>query len=200
MRNLLFVSVVGCMLASSAQAAITFTLKDVMFSDWATASGSFTTDDAATRVIDYNIATSSGFFSADPELYLDRMDAPAFNYNKDTAGAKLISGDGFTSIYFVVPDEYDQGRGIGLNFVTPSVAGETSIWGLEGVFVYNREIEAGVVFASKGVVVPNPDDGGPTAGVVPEPSMWAMMIGGFGLVGSKMRRRKGAVATGFSFA
>ncbi len=38
-----------------------------------------------------------------------------------------------------------------------------------------------------------PDAGGPTAppGAVPEPSTWAMMIGGFGMIGGAMRRRKG---------
>ena len=34
--------------------------------------------------------------------------------------------------------------------------------------------------------------GGFTGGV-PEPASWAMMLGGFGLVGSAMRRRKTAV-------
>lgn len=36
------------------------------------------------------------------------------------------------------------------------------------------------------------------AGAVPEPATWAMMIGGFGMVGGAMRRRK--VATTVSFA
>ena len=38
-----------------------------------------------------------------------------------------------------------------------------------------------------GTVIPN-------AGAVPEPASWAMMIGGFGLVGVSMRRRSRAVA------
>ena len=33
------------------------------------------------------------------------------------------------------------------------------------------------------------------AGVVPEPSTWALMIGGFGLAGAALRRRRGAVHT-----
>lgn len=32
-----------------------------------------------------------------------------------------------------------------------------------------------------------------SAGAIPEPATWAMMIGGFGLVGGAMRRRKAAV-------
>lgn len=34
---------------------------------------------------------------------------------------------------------------------------------------------------------------GPTGGTVPEPASWAMMIGGFGLVGAAMRRRRVAL-------
>jgi hypothetical protein len=39
--------------------------------------------------------------------------------------------------------------------------------------------------------------GGPDAssGAVPEPASWAMMVGGFGLVGGAMRRRSGKLAT-----
>ena len=38
------------------------------------------------------------------------------------------------------------------------------------------------------------EDGGGTAGAVPEPANWAMLIAGFGLVGASMRRRRGAIA------
>ena len=38
------------------------------------------------------------------------------------------------------------------------------------------------------------EDGGGTAGAVPEPASWAMLIAGFGLVGASMRRRRGAIA------
>lgn len=32
-----------------------------------------------------------------------------------------------------------------------------------------------------------------TVAAVPEPANWAMMIGGFGLIGAELRRRKGIV-------
>lgn len=35
-------------------------------------------------------------------------------------------------------------------------------------------------------------------GVVPEPATWAMMIGGFGLVGGALRRRRGKIAVNFA--
>jgi hypothetical protein len=38
-----------------------------------------------------------------------------------------------------------------------------------------------------------------TAGAVPEPATWAMMIGGMGVVGGAMRRRR-SVSTKVSFA
>ena len=38
----------------------------------------------------------------------------------------------------------------------------------------------------------------PTPGGVPEPAAWAMMLGGFGLVGSAMRRRKHSIAVTYA--
>lgn len=40
----------------------------------------------------------------------------------------------------------------------------------------------------------------PTVAAVPEPASWAMMIGGFGLIGGAMRRRQRNVATTVRFA
>lgn len=46
-----------------------------------------------------------------------------------------------------------------------------------------------------GTVVITDPDAPPSIGAVPEPSTWAMMIGGFGIVGTSMRRRKTARVT-----
>ena len=56
---------------------------------------------------------------------------------------------------------------------------------------------SGIMLYSTGhPVVPNPPvPPGNDTGSVPEPSSWALMIGGFGMVGYAMRRRKGVVAT-----
>lgn len=44
------------------------------------------------------------------------------------------------------------------------------------------------------VVLTNPIVPGPGAGAVPEPATWALMIGGFGLAGSTLRRRRALAA------
>jgi len=56
---------------------------------------------------------------------------------------------------------------------------------------------SGIMLYSTGhPVVPNPPQPPENnTGGVPEPSSWALMIGGFGMVGYAMRRRKGVVAT-----
>jgi len=56
---------------------------------------------------------------------------------------------------------------------------------------------SGIMLYSTGhPVVPNPPQPPENnTGSVPEPSSWALMIGGFGMVGYAMRRRKGVVAT-----
>jgi hypothetical protein len=50
---------------------------------------------------------------------------------------------------------------------------------------------SGVVIYSTGHHVAPPTD--PVNGAVPEPASWAMMIGGFGMVGAAMRRRRTAI-------
>ena len=56
---------------------------------------------------------------------------------------------------------------------------------------------SGIMLYSTGhPVVPNPPQPPENnTGSVPEPSSWALMIGGFGMVGYAMRHRKGVVAT-----
>jgi hypothetical protein len=50
---------------------------------------------------------------------------------------------------------------------------------------------SGVVIYSTGHHVAPPTD--PVNGAVPEPASWAMMIGGFGMVGATLRRRRTAI-------
>ena len=50
---------------------------------------------------------------------------------------------------------------------------------------------SGVVIYSTGHHLPPPTD--PVNGAVPEPASWAMMIGGFGMIGATLRRRRTAI-------
>jgi hypothetical protein len=53
-----------------------------------------------------------------------------------------------------------------------------------------------VLYSTSHPSLPNPPvPPGNDSGSVPEPSSWALMIGGFGMVGYSMRRRRGVVAT-----
>jgi hypothetical protein len=53
------------------------------------------------------------------------------------------------------------------------------------------------VATSIGIIGSGPIRSIATSGVVPEPATWAMLIGGFGLVGSALRRRRTGPATTF---
>ena len=55
---------------------------------------------------------------------------------------------------------------------------------------FNFELPDGVSFvSSSGVLLSNPYS--PiTSGAVPEPTTWALMIAGFGMIGAAMRRRR----------
>lgn len=55
-------------------------------------------------------------------------------------------------------------------------------WQLSGENVQGRPVIGGLAFRVLG-----------TNGAVPEPASWALMLGGFGLVGSAMRRKREAV-------
>lgn len=74
------------------------------------------------------------------------------------------------------------------------VGGNASLAAFRG-YQYSATLTSGtIVFApytDTAVVVPR---GGILFSAVPEPATWAMMIAGFGLVGSALRRRKTAVA------
>jgi hypothetical protein len=55
-----------------------------------------------------------------------------------------------------------------------------------------------VTLAKSTLTTDGSDPGDPTPGAVPEPTTWAMMIGGLGLVGLQMRRRRGKTAVSFA--
>ena len=79
------------------------------------------------------------------------------------------------------------------------VAGSsTSPLGGGFVFNYSSGDPAGNGSSWSGYSVPNMQYSATFGGAVPEPASWALMLGGFGLVGGAMRasRRKAAVSFG----
>ena len=61
----------------------------------------------------------------------------------------------------------------------------------DGAFGFYNYSQAQVLYAGiEEVILPPP----PTPGAIPEPATWAMLIMGFGFVGSAMRRRRGIAA------
>lgn len=67
----------------------------------------------------------------------------------------------------------------------------------DGAFGFYNYSQAQVLYAGIEETIlpppPPPPGGGGGVGVIPEPATWAMMIAGFGLVGSAARRRRKAV-------
>jgi hypothetical protein len=63
--------------------------------------------------------------------------------------------------------------------------GATNAGGIHKIFISND---------SGGIEVDHLQYGGPVNGGVPEPATWALMIGGFGLAGAALRRRRPALA------
>jgi hypothetical protein len=82
---------------------------------------------------------------------------------------------------------------------TQSATGGADIWGLSFANLangpYTLAVEGKVLGSSGGSF-----GGNVNVSPVPEPSTWAMMLGGFGLLGFLARRRKATGAAGFAAA
>jgi hypothetical protein len=65
----------------------------------------------------------------------------------------------------------------------------------DGAFGFYNYSQANVLYAGiEETILPPPPPPPPVGGVVPEPSTWAMLIAGFGLVGGLARRRRHGAA------
>jgi hypothetical protein len=62
--------------------------------------------------------------------------------------------------------------------------------GLENIFLKYQGSSGAVLYRTAQGPTVNPPGGGNGGAVVPEPATWAMMIGGFGLLGAAVRRRR----------
>lgn len=125
------------------------------------------------------------------------------DFNKLVDAGQKIDGNGATEISF--------GKElIGLTVVGIHFGGGGPDGVGNGTAFYSFDARAGiktlglnypgssgiVLYSTNHPTLPNPPvPPGNDTGSVPEPSSWALMIGGFGMVGYAMRRRGGVVAT-----
>ncbi len=166
--------------AASANASTTFwSLSGVTFDDGATASGTFTFDTVTGLVTAAHITTTDGLLTG---------------YTYDASNS-AVGNDEFQLNSFYAVEIPDLTRDIELAFAAPLSAG-----GVDNLLVGNpnnfaapgsyecndclivRQVVSGRAVESRDHVLPD----GPR---VPEPATWAMMIMGFGLAGTAMRRR-----------
>jgi hypothetical protein len=93
----------------------------------------------------------------------------------------VLAGESFTLAAWMYADSVDQGATIDF-FNTAKFSGLTA---------RTEAGEAVLVTSASGALVANASGGfGYVAAGVPEPASWAMMIGGFGLIGAASRRRR----------
>jgi hypothetical protein len=98
-----------------------------------------------------------------------------------TLDFEVLAGESFTLAAWMYADSVDQGATIDF-FNTAKFSGLTAT---------TDAGEAVLVTSASGALVAKPGGGfGYVAAGVPEPANWAMMIGGFGLLGAAARRRR----------
>lgn len=203
MRKMVLAALVaGTMFSGTAQAAATYT----SLAAWQTDAGTYTNDvtygaelstisaltlddgtdlsfssSVQVRNVGSSWATWSGTYSDD---ILYTQGATSLTINFDTA----VGGFGF----FSEPNPFSvhnftlllsDGSSVGGAFSGSAGAG---FLGFIGNGIVSATISSDVDFAIGDFYV--------TSGAVPEPATWAMMIGGFALVGASMRRRSTAVS------
>jgi len=188
MKRIFAAALAAVVLPASAQAAIVINVAQVGTSVVFSGSGSFNT----AGLTPYNpsqpfqsspgVASSSSLnvgVSAPINIFTGLTGNP-FGYASNYRTASSATGDAFGLNYYL--------RGINLpvNYVSGTELAGTATFlnqtfsglGLTaGQFVYRSSNDALTINVG-------------TLAAVPEPSTWAMMVGGFGLLGAAMRRRK----------
>lgn len=168
--------VISGMLTAPAPAlatAVIWNLSNVTFDDGAKATGYFTFDADTDAVSDYSISTSAGALAA-------------YTYSNATAQPNPASD---TQFLFV---PYGANRYLILRTAVAltDLGGSVSL--LSG-YDY-QSFECGNCFPIRAVM-----SGALVSGVlpsVPEPASWGLMVGGFGMLGAALRRRRVAVRFG----
>jgi hypothetical protein len=163
--------------ASGAQAAIVISLASTSFTPGGTASGSMTVTDDYASVISWSFTTTAGRF-----------------YNNRPGGA-VAPGAVYDMTTSTLSDYYARASDNRVQINLYSASGYTFIFG--GTRSGATLVDAGISEDGSGLVYRLA--AGPTVQTsittvanspVPEPASWAMFIGGFGLIGGAMRRRR----------
>jgi hypothetical protein len=173
------------MLGAAAHAGpALWTFDNVNFQyDGGTVSGSFTFDADTGSIGSFDISV------AGHPAWLTGLGGPADATFESSAGATANYSAQYNALFFVLsPDRYlvvtptsyltDAGGTVALTI------GENNLYGTSDVFNgFGISAVSGTI-SSEG------------AAAAPEPASWALMLGGFGLIGATMRSRKTAVSFG----
>lgn len=155
----------ACLTVPAVAGDIRWTLSNVTFDDGGTASGWFEYDSGADRVLGWSIQTSGG----------DARGGFDYETNDDPAvqgpGDFLFAGNDQANPYLrLIVDGTFPGNGGAVALLTGPDGG------------YECGNCDGVRFVNHGSLV--------GVAVAPEPTSWAMMVGGFGVIGAGLRARR----------
>lgn len=173
MKKFAFAALAAISLPSVAHSApILWTLQDVTFDDGGIANGSFVYDADTGSVSQFSISVSGG----------TTADLTAFTYDNTNSFYFLGSSDRFS---FLADSRL---RYLGLIFASTLTDSGGTIGILSGPpSSYECDNCGTARLVASGSITTDPS-------AVPEPASWAMLIGGFGVAGAAMRRRKVAVS------
>lgn len=191
-RLLAATALIGALTAAQADAAtFSFNFSGASFGNSATATGSFTIDDAALARINAN-PFENPLYSAISNLTLTVA---------GTAGGNgTFTTDDFAAVIFSIPSPLDFRRElVGQSLNNGTTFGRLGLSGESGDFNLFRSsvsvsAPSGVNYFTLGANGGGGDERmgltSLTTGVVPEPATWGMMIVGIGMLGASARYRR----------
>jgi hypothetical protein len=158
------------LIAAPASAAVTFVLQDVTLQGGGSLIGGFTLSDDLTTLLTLDITSTAGDFLG-------------YHFNEMTYGlADVTAGQMPVNSSFRL-DTPDHELQIIFGHLTTAGASLSDRSSEHSQAAGNRLVTGGSIVAQAAAAT----------GAVPEPATWVMMIGGFGLAGSILRRRSSAL-------